>query len=166
MRPKMAVIISDALRYDVADECLGKIRALDRFDAELNPIIGMLPSYTQLGMASLLPNTSLSLKSDSGVESDGNSTQGTANREKVLATGRSSDRVKALQAKDAQHEKRRWQSIIRDNDVVYIYHNRIDAVGDKRDTEEYLPEAAEDAIDDIVTLVRKLTSANFTNIVG
>ncbi|MFK7848527.1 MAG: BREX-1 system phosphatase PglZ type A [Rhodothermales bacterium] len=164
--PKVAVIISDALRYEVADECLGKIRALDRFDAELNPIIGMLPSYTQLGMASLLPNKSLSLKPDSGVESDGNSTQGTASREKVLETGRSGDRVKALQAKDALNMKNEdGKALFRDNDVVYIYHNRIDAVGDKRDTEEYLPEAAEDAIEDIVTLVRKLTSANFTNVI-
>ena len=53
---KVVVIISDALRFEVAEECLRRIRALNRFDAELKPIISALPSYTQLGMAALLPN--------------------------------------------------------------------------------------------------------------
>ena len=52
---KVAVIISDALRYEVAEECLRSIRALDRFNAELTPMISALPSYTQLGDGRLAP---------------------------------------------------------------------------------------------------------------
>ena len=37
---KVVVIISDALRYEVAEECLREIRKLNRFDAELKPMIG------------------------------------------------------------------------------------------------------------------------------
>ena len=37
---------------------------------------------------------------------------------------------------------------------LYLYHNRIDAIGDKLATEERLPEAAEDAIEDLTKLVR------------
>ncbi len=46
----------------------------------------MLPSYTQLGMAALLPNKELVLAdNDSGtVLVDGLSSQGTANRSKIL----------------------------------------------------------------------------------
>jgi len=56
------------------------------------------------------------------------------------------------------------KALFRDHDVIYVYHNRIDVVGDALRTEERLPEAAEAAIEDLVTLVRKLTSANFSNI--
>jgi uncharacterized protein (TIGR02687 family) len=56
------------------------------------------------------------------------------------------------------------KALFRDHHIVYVYHNRIDAIGDKLQTEDQLPEAAEDAIEDLTKLVRKLTSANFSNI--
>ena len=75
------------------------------------------------------------------------------------------DRVRAFRSEEfAALTSDDAKGVFRDNDVVYLYHNRVDAVGDKRDTEEQLAEASEDAISDLVQLVRKLTSANFTNI--
>ena len=56
---KAVVIISDALRYEVADELGSRIRQEDRFDADLDAVLGVLPSYTQLGMAALLPHSTL-----------------------------------------------------------------------------------------------------------
>ena len=162
---KVVVIISDALRYEVAEECLREIRKLNRFDAELKPMIGALPSYTQLGMAALLPNKDLTLSEDASVSSFGEPTQGTVNREKVLGRGREKDRVKAMKADAFMALKADdGKQIFRDHDVLYLYHNRIDAMGDKLATEERLPEAAEDAIEDLTKLVRKLTTANFSNI--
>jgi len=164
---KVVVIISDALRFEVAEECLRRIRALNRFDAELKPMISALPSYTQLGMAALLPNRELSFASDGSgsVFSGGESTQGPAAREKLLATGRAGDRAKALSARDVLDMRvDEGKELFRDNDVVYIYHNLIDAIGDKLQTEDQLPKAAEDAIEELTKLVRKLTSANFSNI--
>lgn len=164
---KVVVVISDALRFEVAEECLRRIRALNRFDAELKPLVSALPSYTQLGMASLLPNKDLSLNEDgsSGVISFGESTQGLAAREKILANGRAGDRVKAIKSDDIMNMKADdGKELFRDHDIVYVYHNRIDAIGDKIQTEEQLPEAVEDTIDDLTKLVRKLTTSNFTNI--
>src|SRR6056297_3072466 len=162
---KVVVIISDALRYEVAEECLREIRKLNRFDAELNPMLGALPSYTQLGMAALLPNKDLTLSGDASVSSFGEPTQGTVNREKMLGRGREKDRVKAMKADAFMALKADdGKQIFRDHDVLYLYHNRIDAMGDKLATEERLPEAAEDAIEDLTKLVRKLTTANFSNI--
>ena len=164
---KVAVVISDALRFEVAEECLRRIRALNRFDADLKPMIGALPSYTQLGMGALLPNRELSLSADGGgaVLSDGESTQGIVAREKVLARGRAGDRAKALKAEDVMNMRTdEGKALFRDNDIVYIYHNHIDAIGDKMQTEDELPKAAEDTITDLTRLVRKLTSANFSNI--
>ncbi|WP_371168793.1 BREX-1 system phosphatase PglZ type A [Aliiroseovarius sp. 2305UL8-7] len=163
---KVVVIISDALRYEVAEECLREIRKLNRFDADLKPMISALPSYTQLGMASLLPNKSLEiLEKGSEVTSFGQSTAGTANRAKILANGRDGDHTKAMKAEDFMNLKgAEGKELFRDNHVVYIYHNRIDAVGDKLQTEDRLPEATEDAVADLIKMVQKLTSANFSNI--
>ncbi len=58
---KVCVIISDALRYEIGDELLSLIRQEDRYDANLETALSMLPSYTQLGMAALLPNKELAL---------------------------------------------------------------------------------------------------------
>ena len=164
---KVVVIISDTLRVEVAEECLRRIRALNRFDAGLKPMISALPSYTQLGMAALLPNKDLTLAAEGSgaVLSGGESTQGLAAREKLLSTGRAGDRAKALKAEDINNMRvDEGKELFRDNDVVYIYHNLIDAIGDKLQTEDQLPKAAEDAIEDLTRLVRKLTSANFSNI--
>src|SRR6185437_12931103 len=61
---KAVVIISDALRYEVADELRSRIRQEDRFDATLDAVLGALPSYTQLGMAALLPHSTLKHSAD------------------------------------------------------------------------------------------------------
>ena len=53
---KVVVIISDALRYEVAEELLRLVRQEDRYDAEIEPLLAVLPSFTQLGMAALLPH--------------------------------------------------------------------------------------------------------------
>lgn len=162
---KVVVIISDALRFEVAEECLREIRSLNRFDAELKPMIASLPSYTQLGMAALLPNKALTVNGDGNVITHGMPTQGTPNREKVLAMGRAGDRVKAMKADDFMGLRGdEAKELFRDHDILYLYHNRIDIVGDKLATEERVFEAAEDAIEDLTKLVRKLTSANFSNI--
>lgn len=136
----LAIIREFFLAYDD----LRRIRALNRFDAELKPMISALPSYTQLGMAALLPNRELSFASDGGgsVLSGGESTQDLAAREKILATGRAGDRAKALSARDVLDMRvDEGKELFRDNDVVYIYHNLIDAIGDKLQTEDQLPKA-------------------------
>jgi uncharacterized protein (TIGR02687 family) len=162
---KVVVVISDALRFEVAEECLREIRKLNRFDAELKPLISSLPSYTQLGMAALLPNKDMTLSGDAAVSSFGDPTQGTKNREKILGKGRDGDRAKAMKADEFMAMKADGgKTLFRDHDVLYLYHNRIDIVGDKLATEDRTTEAAEDAIEDLTKLVRKLTTANFSNI--
>lgn len=163
---KVVVIISDALRYEVAEETLREIRKQNRFDADLKPMISSLPSYTQLGMAALLPHKSLAFKEDSDlVLADGESTQGAAAREKVLGTGRAGDRARAMKADELMNMAGTdAKDMFRDHEIVYLYHNQIDAVGDKITTEENVPAAAQATVEYLVKLVRKLTSANFSNI--
>src|SRR5699024_11652816 len=84
-RTKVVVIISDGMRYEVAEELASMIRGENRFDASLSAVLGSLPMYTQLGMASLLPQSSLGLDPVGlPVLADGELTHGTANRDKML----------------------------------------------------------------------------------
>ena len=159
---KAVVIISDALRYEIAEELGSRIRQEDRFDADLEAVLGVLPSYTQLGMAALLPHRTLRHSADGkSVLADGQPTNGTGPRSKVLeAVGGT-----AFQAEDFKAlspEERR--ELFKNHRVLYLYHDRIDATGDKPGTERQVFEAVEDTLRDLVDLVKKAANANATNI--
>jgi uncharacterized protein (TIGR02687 family) len=163
---KVCLIISDALRYEIGDELLSLIRQEDRYEANLEPVLSMLPSYTQLGMAALLPHRVMELAdNDTGtVMVDGLSSQGTVNRTKLLGqsaawrgTAVKADEVMALKGDECR-------ALVRDHDVVYLYHNRIDLTGDKRESEERVFEAVEECLKDLVKLIKKLTGANANNL--
>ena len=163
---KVCVIISDAMRYEIGDELLNMVRQEDRYSAELEPALSMLPSYTQLGMAALLPNKALAIAdNETGtVLVDGQSSQGTANRIKILgqaisqrATACKADELMAMKGDDCR-------ALVRDHDVIYVYHNRIDATGDKRESEERVFEAVEETLQELIRLIKKLTGANANNL--
>lgn len=163
---KICVIVSDAMRYEIGDEFLSLIRQEDRYEASLEIALSMLPSYTQLGMAALLPNTSLAIAdNETGhVLVNGQPSNGTANRDKILkqATG---DRARAIAAEDLIALNRdESRELLKANDAIYIYHNRIDHTGDKLQSEGLAFEAAESTLKELIQLVKKLTAANANNI--
>ncbi len=152
---RVFVIISDALRYEVAEELTLSINGEKRFKAELETQLGVLPSYTQLGMAALLPHKSLAYKSGQGsvVYADGLSTQGLDNRNTIL------EKVKGMAV--SSKELMSWSNQegrdkVRDANVVYIYHDTIDAIGDKLSTEEKTFEACRTAIEELKDLVGRV----------
>lgn len=164
---KVFVIISDALRYEAGEELVTLIRQEDRFEATIQPALSMLPSYTQLGMAALLPNRTLKLAEDETGTAivDGQSSQGTANRTKILFAA-TQGRAKAIKADDLMGlNKDECRSLIRDHDVVYVYHNRIDATGDKQISEERVFEAVEETLQELIRAIKKLTNANASNLI-
>jgi uncharacterized protein (TIGR02687 family) len=159
---KAVVIISDGMRYEVADELGARIRRENKFEAELSAVLGVLPSYTQLGMASLLPHSILELSPEGmPVYADGKRTDGTVNRAKVLESVHGS----AVQAEELLGKTRdEVRAVLQQHQVVYVYHDRIDATGDKAATESQVFEAAEETLRVLVDLVKKMTSADAGNI--
>lgn len=165
-REKAFVIISDALRYEVAKELEELIKKQLRGDTNLNAQLAVLPSITRLGMAALLPGSNLELipKNDD-VKVDGMSTKGSLARQKLL-TQNSKVEATVINAGDLLamtiEEGRNAISSYR---LVYIYHNIIDAIGDKPASERQVFTACDDAIQEIVRLVRKIcNSLNGTNL--
>lgn len=159
---KAVVVISDAMRYEVADELRSRIRGENRYEASLDAMLGVLPSYTQLGMASLLPHKTLA-HSEGGdpVLVDGQRSDGTSNRTKILE----SVGGVAIQAKDflelKSDDRKRFYAA---HQVVYVYHDVIDATGDKAGSERRTFNAAAEAIEELLSLVKALANANATNI--
>jgi uncharacterized protein (TIGR02687 family) len=161
-RKKAVVVISDAMRYEVAHELHSRIRGENKFEAEIEAMIGVLPSYTQLGMASLLPHKTLA-HSENGdpVLVDGQRSDGTNNRSKILAAVGGT----AIQAKDFLKMKpAERRDLYGANQMLYVYHDTIDATGDKAVSEHRTFKAAADAIEELVGIVKALASANATNI--
>ncbi|MEV6120047.1 BREX-1 system phosphatase PglZ type A [Streptomyces sp. NPDC052077] len=161
-RRKAVVIVSDALRYEIAEELGERVRKEDRFDAALDAVLGVLPSYTQLGMAALLPHTTLGHTGRRDlVHVDGRPTAGSENRGRILAD----EGGTAVPAEDLLGMTRdEVRELYRRHQVLYVYHNRIDATGDKRSTERQVFEAAEETLRELVALIKRLTSADATNI--
>ncbi len=162
-RKKAVVIVSDALRYEVADELSTRIRGENKFSATIEAMLGVLPSYTQLGMAALLPHTTLAHSSDGDpVLVDGLKSDGTANRSRILnAVGGT-----AIQARDfIEMKPADRRDLYSSNQVLYVYHDTIDATGDKAVSEHRTFTAAADAVRELIDIVKKLASANATNMI-
>lgn len=148
------VIISDALRYEVAHELQGQINEAKRFSAQLKSQLGVLPSYTQLGMAALLPHQQIDYaKGSATVLVDGMSSAGLDNRSAILAkVGGIAISAKALQG----WTRAQASEEIGDARVIYVYHDVIDAIGDKQATEQQTFQAVRQAIDELNGLVSKI----------
>ena len=152
---RVFVIISDALRFEIANELGAIINNEKRFKAEVSTQLGALPSYTQLGMAALLPHKALSYQPEQGtaVYVDGISSQGLDNRNAILQkVGGMAVSSKELMSWSNQEGRDK----VRDVEVVYIYHDTIDAIGDKAATEEKTFEACRSAIEELKDLVGRV----------
>ena len=145
------VIISDAMRYEVAEELTGYLNGTYRVEAKLSSQLGVLPSYTALGMASLLPHSKLEYTEKGDVLADGKPTASLEQRNGILST-RGGMAVKANLLLAMKKEEGR--EFIAGKRLVYIYHDEIDARGDKAATEGDTFEAVRKTIRELAELVR------------
>lgn len=150
---RVFVIISDALRYEVAAELTNDFNRRNRFKAQINTMLGVLPSYTTLGMAALLPHQSLAYKRNTNLDVlvDGLPTVTVDNRASVLAKHHGI----AIKADDLlQMGKEKGIEFVKPWQLVYVYHDRIDMIGDKQGSEGKTFEAAENTLTDLTDLSR------------
>lgn len=155
---KVFVIISDALRYEAAEELARAVNDKDRLKATIEAQLGVLPSYTALGMAALLPHETLDYKTTGAtpdVTADNLSTAGIEKRAEILArvdgTAIHYDDLISL-------NKEQGREFVKLHRVIYIYHNQIDAIGDKQATEGKTFDAVRTAIDELGSLVKRIVN--------
>lgn len=150
---KVVVIISDALRYEAAQELLSEMHGDSKNTAEIHYMLASIPSKTNVGMAQLLPGKDKTFN-EGDIKSDGLSTSGTANRTKLLKTlNEASD---AIQYGDLEGLERPQVREVFKNDIVYVYHDVIDATGDKKASERRTFDAVEDSVEELKKFVKLL----------
>lgn len=163
---RVFVVISDALRYESGVELGRLIQMENRYNAQVDYMISLLPSYTQLGMAALLPHKELSYQEKSDVvQVDGMSSSGTSGRSKILSHN-AKVKATAIQAEDfmKMNSAIEGREFVKKYELIYIYHNRIDKVGDDKTSEDKVFEAVEDELVFLREVLRKITAMNGNNI--
>lgn len=149
---RVYVVISDAFRFEAAEELARELNSKSRVKAKLEAMLGVLPSYTALGMASLLPHKKLSYKANSSLDvmADGQPTATLELRSAIL----SAHGGVAIGRDDLMEKgKDKGREFVKPYKLVYVYHDRIDAIGDKRGTETKTFEATSQAIRELSELV-------------
>ena len=153
---KKFVIISDALRYEVAKDLYEKLKIETQSKLEIDNIEAVFPTITKFGMAALLPNSKLSLEEKNDflrVLADGNNTDA-PDREKILKKANLNSVV--LKSSDFINMKKdEKREVIKGAEIVYLYHDTIDAAGHN---EKNIFDACEESIDEIISLVKRIVN--------
>ena len=150
---KVYVIISDALRFEVATALADEMQRETRSKIKLSSRQAIFPTITPFGMAALLPHQKLTVTEKNGglsVLADGMSTEAN-NRDKVLKNA--NPKSVALKYSQIIGLKRAERSeLVKGMDVVYIYHDKIDEAS-HTDDKMVFP-ACDDAIAELKNLVK------------
>lgn len=164
-KQRLFVIISDAFRYECGVELSKRLQSENRYESSIDYMVSALPSYTQLGMAALLPHKTLAFQNNSdAVMADGISSSGIQGRSKILAIN-SGVRATAIRAEDFMNmnSSKDGREFVKQHDLIYIYHNRIDKTGDDKTSEEKVFEAVEDELQFLMELLKKIANMNGSN---
>ena len=149
---RVYVLISDAFRFEVAQELVQHTNSKSRFKASMDSMLGVLPSYTALGMAALLPHKTLAYKESANLDvlADGHTVATLEQRnEHLKAFGGIAVKAEDLMALG----KNEGRELVRDQRLVYIYHDRIDMTGDKQASETKTFEAAAQTVQELSSVL-------------
>lgn len=164
VQKKVVVIVSDALRYEVAQELVGEL-AKSKHVASLKPALAMLPSETKYCKPSLLPHRELKLYGK-GEEQD------MAVDDHILdSTQKRSDHLQAYRDgaicvdfnEVAKYNQDKNREIFK-HSLVYIFHDVIDKVGHKGNSEDIV-QSCRKTIKELATMIPKVhASYNVTEV--
>ncbi len=160
-KERTVVIISDAMRYEVGQELFARMQDDPKCTAKLSVQLAVLPSYTRLGMAALLPHKTLEMTGDFQVLADGILCDNLAGRQQVLQSYNPDsvcvqfDDIKSLKVAELR-------DVLTKRQIIYVYHNQIDARGDKANTEDEVFNACEEAVQEIMDLIHRISVSGNT----
>lgn len=148
---KVAVIISDGLRYEAGLELLEALNADAKNVAQARYMVASVPSKTQVGMANLLPGKNYEFQKSS-IRVDNLDTSFSEKRDAILKAAEPDSAVVKYTDLDKKGQKE-----VRDflkAKVVYIYHNKIDATGHSTESDTF--SAVDDSIEQLTRFIKKL----------
>ncbi|ANK59462.1 hypothetical protein AYR54_03900 [Loigolactobacillus backii] len=154
---RVFVIVADALRYEIASQLQDELNRNQHFDTELEALEGTVPSYTDLGMAALLPHKQVALNAKGNIEVDGQLSAGVENRQRILAKELPDLKVTAQTAKSILAANRdQLRQLYKGTNVNYIYLDAIDARGDNAKSEDEVFAAVDLVLQQLQELVGTL----------
>ena len=131
-KTKTVVIISDALRYEIAKEIQQSVENEKKFSTKMTTIFSVLPSVTEFGKAASLRSGQESYEYLSGndVHVNGLPTQGTKARDKVLKV--KNPNALAITYSDVvdRSNAKELRDLFNGKEIIYLYHDQIDKTGD------------------------------------
>lgn len=155
---RIIVIVSDALRYEAGQELAQELNDSHYYVVDTTAMAGVIPSYTALGMASLLPHAEI-VYNGKQLLVDGQSSQGLENRSRILTNKFGEGKANAFRASDIlQATKAEMRDAFVGGQVYYIYHDAIDATGDHAASEDRVFVAVEAAKEELRKLADKLVN--------
>ena len=154
---RVFVVVSDALRYEVAEELSESLGHNTKGNTSIEAVQALLPSITKFGMAALLPGKMVSVNDNFEVMIDGNVSKDTATRGSILnATNPNS--LAVTYKKLLQMRKQDRRDLVAGKEIIYIYHNAIDTIGEKLAEEFKVFEACDKAIEELTAIVKIITN--------
>ncbi|MBO4458246.1 MAG: BREX-1 system phosphatase PglZ type A [Butyrivibrio sp.] len=158
MKNKVAVIISDAFRYEAAMDLVDLMNKNQNLTVSVDCMMATLPSFTPVGMASLLPHDEMTMKDDYTVLLDGSSCASKDQRGKILKSANSASLALSysddLRGHMSSNELRALTSGL---EVIYIYHNAIDITGEGGPTEDKVFEGVQTAVSEVYDIIDKFS---------
>lgn len=164
VQKKVAVIVSDALRYEVAQELIGEL-AKSKHIASLKPAIAMLPSETKYCKPSLLPHRELKLYGkveEQDMAVDDHILNTTQKRSEHLQAYRDGATCVPFETV-AEYNQEKNREIFK-HPLVYIFHDVIDKTGHDGNAKQIV-NSCRDAINELKKMIPKIhASYNVTEV--
>ena len=153
-KQRVIVIISDAFRYECAKELFGRLELDEKCTPKMECMLGCLPSVTSVGMASLLPHKEMQVDGNLNVSVDGQACASMEQRDKILKSY--NERNTAVSFDEIFRKRDRAKELLQNRNIVYVYHNQVDARGDKPASENEVFNACKEAISEIYDIIKQL----------
>ena len=164
VQKKVAVIVSDALRYEVAQELIGEL-AKSKHIASLKPAIAMLPSETKYCKPSMLPYRELKLYGQGEKQNlsvDDHILDNIEKRSEHLQVYRDGALCVSFETV-AEYNQEKNREIFK-HPLVYIFHDVIDKIGHDGNAKQIV-NSCRDAINELKKMIPKIhASYNVTEV--
>lgn len=160
VKEKVVVIISDAFRFEAAKELETLFAEDQNCTVSMKMKMGTLPAVTAVGMAELLPHKTISMTEDKPFKIlvDGKPCGTTAQREQILQNANPKSAAIDFDS-ISQMKVAELRSFTSGKEVIYVYHNRVDATGETMRTEDSVFAAVNDSIRELFKLVKTLSKS-------
>ncbi len=164
-RDKVFVIISDALRFEVARELADSLNSETRGSTDISYLQGVLPSTTKFGMASLMPYKTINLDISGKLRVDGIDISNMNSKNKLL--GNYISNSLAISWNDLNSLPRdEARKKLKNKRLIYIFHNTIDAYAEDIKKEIKVFNAVKSAIGEIKNAIKYICNTlNGTKII-